>query len=130
MAMTPADQIHDHQIQCQPYLLRLRMAARGDAGTLPGQLVTEVAEAVGAILAEAQAAGRDGGADAARSRSSPETGMFLRVRLNRLAAAADDAIGAARAGNMAEMRRHLHRFEALTSAMWTVHQAVYGRDGA
>jgi hypothetical protein len=39
---------------------------------------------------------------------------------------ADDAIAAARAGDSGEMRRHLRRFDALTSAIWTVQDAVYG----
>jgi hypothetical protein len=122
--MTPTDEIRDHQARCQPYLLRLRLMARNETGTLPAEVVTEVAEAVGAILAEAEAAGRAVCATAMDSRGS--AGLFLRVRLNRLEVAADDAIAAARAGNLGEMRRHLHRFDALTSAIWTVQQAVYG----
>jgi len=51
--------------------------------------------------------------------------MFLRVRLNRLAAAAEDAIAAAQAEDFARMRHHLRRFEALTYAMWTVQDEVY-----
>jgi hypothetical protein len=47
------------------------------------------------------------------------------VRLERLAASADDAIAAAREGNSAAMRRHLNRFDTLTSAIWAVQQAVY-----
>jgi nucleotide-binding universal stress UspA family protein len=39
-------------------------------------------------------------------------GTFLRVRLDRLAAAAEDAIAAARAGDSADLRRHLRRFDA------------------
>ena len=49
-----------------------------------------------------------------------------RVRLDRLAAAASDAIATARAGDPAELRRHLYRFEALTSAIWAMHEDVYG----
>jgi hypothetical protein len=45
---------------------------------------------------------------------------LLRVRLDWLAAAADDAVAAAREGNSAQMGRHLRRFDALTSAIWTV----------
>jgi hypothetical protein len=52
--------------------------------------------------------------------------MFLRVRLDRLAVAADAAMTAAREGDSGEMRRHLRRFDALTSAIWTVQVAVYG----
>ena len=46
--------------------------------------------------------------------------------LDRLAAAANDAIAAARTGDSGAMRRHLRRFDALTSAIWTVQNAVYG----
>jgi len=48
------------------------------------------------------------------------------VRLDRLAATASDAIASARAGDSGEMRRHLRRFDTLTSAIWTVQDAVYG----
>lgn len=125
--MTPTDENHDHQVRCQPHLLRLRMVARGDFEVaLPLQVV---AEAVGAILAEAETAARAAGAVAVDSLGGPGAGTFLGVRLNRLAAAADDAIAAARTGNQAEMRRHLSRFDTLTSAIWTVHRAVYGPGG-
>jgi hypothetical protein len=117
-----ADEIQDHRTRCQPHLLRLRMLVRGEAGIPePLQIVAEIAEATGAILAIAEAAD-----NAARvNRASSMAGMFLRVRLNRLAAAAEDAITAARAEDYARMRHHLRRFEALTSAMWTVQDEVY-----
>jgi len=53
-------------------------------------------------------------------------GTLLRVRLDRLAAAADNAIAAARAGDFGEMRQYLRRFDTLTSAIWTVQDAVFG----
>jgi hypothetical protein len=52
------------------------------------------------------------------------TGIFLDVRLSRLAAAADDAIAAAWAGDFTQLRRHLPRFETLTSAIWAVHDTT------
>jgi hypothetical protein len=124
--MSDTDQIQDHQARCLADLISLQMLARGEAGTPPPRwVVVEIARATSAILAEAEAAGRaaltaGGGGD---NRGS-ET--FLRVRLDRLATAANDAIGSARAGNSAELRRHLRRFDVLTSAIWTVHDAVYG----
>ena len=128
--MTPADEMHDRQVRCQPHLLRLRMVARGEMEiALPLQVVA-VAEAVGAVLAEAESAARAVGAVAVDNLGGPGAGTFLRVRLNRLAAAADDAIAAARTGNPAEIRQHLNRFDTLTSAIWTVHRAVYGPGGA
>jgi hypothetical protein len=46
------------------------------------------------------------------------------VRLDRLAAAAEDTIAAAQAGDSGEMRGHLRRFDTLTSALWIVQDAV------
>jgi hypothetical protein len=96
--MTIADRIGDHQARCLPYLLTLRMLARDDAETrVPWLARVEVTRATGAILAEAEAAGREV-----------------------WAVAADDAIAAAGAGDFTRLRRHLRRFEALTSAIWEV----------
>jgi len=128
--MTPTDEIHDHQVRCQAHLLRLRMVARGEVEVALTLQVAAVAEAVGAVLAEAEAAARAVGAVAVDNLGGPGAGTFLGVRLNRLAAAADEAIAAARTGNPAEIRRHLNRFDTLTSAIWTVHRAVYGPGGA
>jgi hypothetical protein len=120
--MTIADKIEDHQARCQPYLLRLRMIARDDPGTVqPRQAVIEVIQATEAILAEAEAARSDARAAAG---DGPGAQTFLGVRLTRLAAAAGDAVAAARAGDSAQLRRHLYRFDVLTSAIWTVQQAV------
>ena len=124
--MTVADKIEDHQARCLPYMLTLRMIARAEAGTaLTWQVVTEVVQATGAILAEAEAAGSD-----ARAAAGPGTATFLNARLSRLAAAANDAIAAAGEGDSGLLRRHLYRFEVLTSAIWTVQQAVSGPDRA
>ena len=122
--MPVADQIKDHQARCLASLISLRMLAQGEAGMpLPRWVVVEVAQATGTVLAEAVAAGH---AVLAAAGDHPGAGTFLRVRLDRLAAAADDAIAAARAGEYGEMRRHLHRFDSLTAAIWTVQDAVYG----
>jgi hypothetical protein len=82
--------------------------------------------ATGAIIAEAEAASRAALAADGDSRRQPGAGTFLRVRLNRLAGAAEEAIAAARDGDAAGLRRHLRRFEAVTSAIWTVQHAVCG----
>lgn len=120
--MIIADQIRDHQARSQPHVLRLRMLAHTEAGVaLPRRVILEVVRATHAIIAEAEAAGA-----AAGGRREAEAGTFLRVRLNRLAAAADEAIAAARGGDAAVLRRHLHRFDTLTSAVWAVQHAVYG----
>jgi hypothetical protein len=123
MAMTADDEIHDHQVRCQPYLLQLHMLARVEAGLAPA--AAEVGATTAAIIAEVGAASRAALA-AGHGRRHPGAGPFLQVRLNRLTAAADEAIAAARAGDSATLRRVLRRFDALTSAIWTVQDAVCG----
>ena len=135
--MTVDGTLEDHRVRCQPYLLRLRMIARDDPGLLLTQLtVAEVTQATEMVLAEAEAAGGDVRAAAGDVRaaagvsgSGPGAPAFLRVRLNRLAGAANDAIAAAGAGDSGQLRGHLRRFDVLTAAIWTVHQAVYGPAG-
>jgi hypothetical protein len=126
-SVSVAEQIRDHQARCMAPLITLRMLAQGEAGAvLPRWVVVEIAQATAAVLAEAEAAGLAVLTAIGVSSGHPRDGTFLQVRLNRLAAAADDAINAARAGNSGEMRRHLHRFDALTSAIWTVQDSLYG----
>ena len=123
--MSVADQIRDHQARCVAALISLRMLAQGEAGLpLPRWVVVEVAQATGTVLAEAEAASRAVLTAAGVGGDRPGGGTFLQVRLDRLAAAASDAIAAARAGDFGEMYRHLRRFDALTSAIWTVQDAV------
>jgi hypothetical protein len=121
--MTADEEIRDHQARCQPYMLQLRMLARGDYGLMP--TAAEVAQATGAILAEVGAGSRAASAAAGYRQVQPGAGTFLQVRLDRLAAAADEAIAAARDGNAPMLSRVLNRFEALISAIWTVQRAVY-----
>ncbi len=119
--MTVVGEIKDHQARCLSPLISLQMLAQGEAGVpLPRWAVAEVTQATGAILAEAKAARRAALTAVRSGHRTPEDGTLLRVLLDGLAAAADDAIAAARAGNSAEMGRHLRRFDALTSAFWTV----------
>jgi hypothetical protein len=125
--MSVIDQIQEHRARCVAPLISLRMLAQGEAGTpLPRWVVVEVAQATGTVLAAAEGAGRAALAAVGVSSDRPGDETFLRVRLDRLAAAADRAIAAARAGDSGEMRGHLRRFDALTSAMWTVQDAVCG----
>jgi len=71
------------------------MIARSEAAMVqPLQIVAEITEATGAILAEAEAADCAARVIAEVTRGITVVGMFLRVRLNRLAAAAEDAIAA------------------------------------
>ena len=125
--MSIADQIREHQARCMAPLISLRMLAQGEAGAvLPRRVVVEVAQATAMVLGEAEAAGRAALAAVGVGSGHPRGGAFLRVRLDRLAATVEDAISAARAGDSAEMRRHLRRFDTLTSAIWTVQDSLYG----
>lgn len=100
------------------------MIARDEAGTaFSWQMMADVTQAADAILAEAEAAGSE---TFASGGGGPGAGTFLSVRLSRLATAANDMIAAAGAGDPAQLRRRLRRFEVLTSAIWTVQQGVSG----
>jgi len=135
IAMNATDSTHDHedhQARCLPHLLSLRMLAQGEVAPLPWLAADEIARATQAILAEAVAAGGEAaGREAAdrAARGGPGLGIFLAVRLSRLSAAADDALTAAWTGDFTQLRRHLARFDTLTSAIWTVQRAVYGPSG-
>lgn len=125
--MTIDDETEEHRVRCQPHLIALRMLAAGEAAAgFPRQAAADVIRATKAVLAEAEAADRTARTAGGDSPRCLRTGTFLGVRLSRLAAAADDAITAAAAGDSAQLRRHLRRFEALTSAIWTVQESVYG----
>jgi hypothetical protein len=126
--MTFADQIDDPRARCRPQLLRLRMLAHSETGeALPRQAAAEVREATNAVIAESEAAGQAALAATGGPESDIAAGTFLWVRLARLAEAADKAVAAARAGDVNGLRRHLDRFDALASAIWTVQDAVYGQ---
>jgi hypothetical protein len=126
--MSTADPIQEYQARCLAPLISLRMLAQGEAGVpLPRWVVVEVAQATNTVLAEVEAAGR--AVLTAAGSSHPGDGTFLRVRLDRLATTASDAIAAARAGDFGEMSGHLYRFDVLTSAIWAVQDAVYGSRG-
>jgi hypothetical protein len=116
--MTVADRTEGHQARCLPHLLVLRMLASDDAeAPSPRLAMAAVAQATDAILAEAETAGREARAVGG---DGPGPGIFLGVRLSRLAVAAGEAVVAAGAGDFTQLRRHLRRFEALTSAIWAV----------
>jgi hypothetical protein len=116
--MTVADLTEGHQAHCLPHLLTLRLLARdGAEAPSPWLVMAEVAQATDAILAEAETASRE---VRAATGGGPGPGIFLSVRLSRLAAAAGHAVAAAGAGDFTQLSRHLRRFEALTSAIWAV----------
>lgn len=102
-----------------PYLARLAVLAASPPGTpLPTGAATEVAEAAGAVLAQAEQA------VSAAACGQQAAGEFLAARLARLKTAAANAVAAARSGDAAALRACLRQFDALTSALWTVHEAV------
>jgi hypothetical protein len=102
------------------------MLARGEAdAALPRQISAEVRDATNAIIAELEAASRAALAAMVGGRRQSEAETFLWVRLARLMGAADEAVDAARGADASGLRRHLGRFDALTSAIWTVQHAVF-----
>jgi hypothetical protein len=116
--MTVTEQTQSHQARCLPHLLTLRMLASDDGEPpSPKRARAEVAHATSAILCEAEAAACEAQVAAG---GGPDPGVFLSVRLNRLAASASDAVTVAGTGDFAQLSRHLRRFETLTSAIWAV----------
>jgi hypothetical protein len=126
--MTAGDEIGIHQARCEPYLLELQTLARDEVGR--ASIAAEVGRATGAIVAEVVAAGRAALAAAGSCQGDPGAGTFLQVRVNRLTAAANEAIAAAQDGDHATLGRILQRFETLTSAIWTVQRALCGPEAA
>ena len=121
-----ADEVGNHKSRCRQHLLRLRILARSsDDAALSRDVINEIREATNAIIAEAEAMSRT--AVQAIGEHGPEAETFLLVRITRLAAAADRAVGAARNRDISGLRTHLGHFDALTSAIWAVERAVYGQ---
>jgi hypothetical protein len=132
--MIGTQDLRDHQDRCVPHVAVLHMFAGGRADTqLPPDAVEQVALATSAILAEAKAAGRAALANGAGNRPRSGSRSLLTARLARLEDAAQDAVASAReaalSGNIAALRQRLQRFEALTSAMWTVQLSVWEQAG-
>jgi hypothetical protein len=124
--MATANSVGDRRSRCQRQLLGLRMLVMGQDGIRPRQ-AAEVQEATNAVIAEAETMSR---ALAKAGGREPGTETFLWVRVARLTMAADDAVNAARDGDRAELDAHLRHFEALTSAMWAVQDAMRGHEPA
>jgi hypothetical protein len=119
--MHPAMHVREHHARCILHFSRLQVAASLEAD-VPPSLADEVGEATAAIVAETEAAA-DAVASTAGLRRGATTG-FLAARLARMAAAANDAVDAAKNSDATLLRRHLAHFEALTSAMWTVQLGI------
>ena len=119
-AMTAAHRARECYTRCVLRLARLRLLAGGGAGApLPPGAAGEVGQAARAIVAETGAAGQAAVAAVAESRRG-SAAVFLAARQARLAAAADEVVAAAADGSAAALSRPLRRFEALTTALWTV----------
>lgn len=121
---TVDDELQRLRARCRPHLARLAVLTAGPPGTRPpAAAAAEVAEAAGAVVAQAEAAGR-AVVSAAANGQKTATGEFLTARLVRLKTAADNAVTVARKGDGAALRASLRQFDSLTTALWTVHQAV------
>jgi hypothetical protein len=125
--MAAVSEIREHHAHCVPHLARLQVLGSYQAGeqVSPG-LAADVSAVTSAILAEADAALR------ATVAAVPDTrrmavAEFLAGRIAKLAAAAEQAVCAAKDGDAAALRRCLRRFESLTSAVWTVQLAMPDR---
>src|ERR1700688_1219551 len=87
--MSVTDQLGDHQARCLAHLISLRILAHTEPGALlPRRAVVEIARTTGAVVAEAEAAGQ-AALTAGPGDPHRRDGTFLRVRLDRLAAAAE-----------------------------------------
>ena len=107
-----------------PHLARLRLLASDGAGApLPPGIAGEAVHPARAIVAETGTAGQAAVAAVAES-GRGSAALFLAARQARLAAAADDVVAAAEDGSAAALSRALRRFEALTTALWTVQLAI------
>lgn len=107
----------------QRELLRVRMLVLSREDMTPARQAAEIRDAANAVIAEVEAASR---ATPGAGEHGAGAGPFLWVRIARLAMAADDAVTAARSGDIAALDAHLRHFDALTSAIWTVQREVYG----
>jgi hypothetical protein len=126
--MTVDDQMIHRWSHCQGQVCRLRMLAMNDDCLAPsGRVAAEVRDITNTVIAEIEAMSR-AVLDGCRRGTGAET--FLWVRVARLVLAADRAVDAARGGNFAALRAELQHFDTLTSAIWTVENALYGCDPA
>lgn len=117
----------DHESHCREQLLRLRMLAAAPQNGTAGrwQIVAEIRDATRAVIAETEAMSRVASRNEGSRARGAET--FFWVRVARLMASANQAESAARDGDVSGLRAHLHHFDALTSAIFTVEQAVSER---
>jgi hypothetical protein len=122
--MTTVDRMGDRQLRCQRQLLRLRMLVLSQDGLTPARRAVEIRDATNAVIAEVETTSR---AVLEAGGHEPGAETFLWVRVTRLAMAADQAVNAAHSADISALDAHLRHFDALTSAIWAVQDAVYGR---
>jgi len=103
------------------------LALGQDTLDLSRQVIAEIRDTTNAVIAETEAMSR---VVLKAGRPEPGAETFLSVRVTRLAQAADQAITAAHRGDVSELRSHLHHFDTLTSAVWTVQHAIHGQKPA
>jgi len=120
--MTSSDQLLRRRSQCQRQLSGLRLLIAGeDRPPSARTLAAEVRDGTNAVIAEVEAISR---AVLASGPREPGRETFLWVRVARLAHAADQAVDAARNGNLRGLRAHMQHFDSLTAAVWTVQNAI------
>jgi hypothetical protein len=101
------------------------MLATHREGTVPSRQITAaIQDATNAVIAEAETIGRAALRNGGGRDRGAET--FFLVRVARLMTAADQAVDASRTGDFRGVRSHLNHFDTLTSAIFTVRQAVSG----
>lgn len=119
--MGASEQIYRNRHRCVPHLARLKMLDQELAGApAHSRLVQETTRAANAIMVEANAGYRTALARAGDGSRAAGSQSLLHPRLVRLQAAANDTVAAASRGDAVALRRHVRRFESLTSAIWTV----------
>lgn len=121
--MTFDESAGDRRLSCQRQLLRLRLLVLSQDELTPYRMAREIRDATNAVMAEVEAVSR---AVVEAGPREPGSETFLWVRVTRLAMAADQAVSAARSGDHAALDAHVRHFDSLTSAIWTVQEAVYG----
>jgi hypothetical protein len=100
---------------CHPCAVHLaNLAALAHGGTpLTDAATLAVRNATAAVLGEA-----------VKAVAADQDDMLLATRLSRLAAAARETMAAAGSGDTARLQREARRFEAFTSALWSVLSAL------
>lgn len=124
--MTAAQDILERRARCGPRLARLRLLATPPVDeSFPPAMAEDISKEISLILAEAAAATRVVVSASGGGRRHA-VAAFLDVRLARLVSAAREVTDAAKAADTGQLHRSVSRFDALTSAMWTVELATSG----